>query len=135
MSRYGVNTNVFDTFVADFHGTTVRIFERIAPDQETNKPTCIDCHSVHNIRSPDDVDSTVFKQNLIGTCQRCHPDATPNFPDSWLRHYDPDIENNTIVFLVDQFYRFFIPGTLGAMAIFVVTDFWRNKLRGLFKKQ
>jgi hypothetical protein len=129
MTRYGVNTKVFDTFVADFHGTTVTIFERIAPDQETNKPVCIDCHGVHNIKAPDDVNSTVFKQNLLSTCQRCHPDATPNFPDSWLRHYDPDLQNNTLVFAVDLFYKIFIPATLGIMGLFVVTDFWRNRIR------
>ncbi len=129
MTRYDVNTQVFDTFVADFHGTTVTIFERIAPDQETNKPACIDCHSVHNIISPDDANSTVFKQNLLDTCQRCHPDATPNFPDSWLAHYDPDIENNTLVYLVNLFYRILIPATLTIMGVFVVTDFWRTKIR------
>jgi hypothetical protein len=84
---------------------------------------------VHNILPPDDVDSTVFKQNILETCQRCHPDATPKFPESWLQHYDPDLEKNTIVYLVDLFYQFFIPGTLGIMGLFVITDFWRNKIR------
>ena len=129
MAKYDINTRVFDTFVADFHGTTVTIFERVAPDQETNKPVCIDCHGVHNIKPPDDVTSTVFKQNLLATCQRCHPDATPNFPDAWLRHYDPDPTHNTLVYLVNLFYKIFIPGTLSIMAIFVVTDFWHNKIR------
>ncbi len=129
MARYDINTRVFDTFVADFHGTTVSIFERVAPDQETNKAVCIDCHGVHNIKSPDNVESTVFKQNILVTCQRCHPDATPNFPDSWLRHYDPDPQNNTLVFAVDLFYKIFIPATLAIMGVFVVTDFWRSRIR------
>jgi hypothetical protein len=128
MARYDVNTNVFDTYFADFHGTTVQIFEKTTPDQETNKPVCIDCHGVHDIKSPEDIASTVIKQNLLSTCQRCHPDATPNFSDAWLSHYEPDLENHTIVYLVDLFYKFFIPGTLGIMALFVVTDFWRSKL-------
>ncbi len=129
MAKYNINPNVSETYFADFHGTTVRIFERVAPDQETNKPVCIDCHGVHNIKSPDNVDSTVFKQNLLGTCQRCHGDATENFDESWMNHYVPDPENYTIVFIVDLFYKIFIPGTLGLMAIFVVTDFWRTKIR------
>ena len=126
MTRYGVNTNVFDTYIADFHGTTVAIFEKIAPDQETNKPVCIDCHSVHDIRSSEDEESTVIKHNLLDTCQRCHPDATANFPDSWLSHYPPDPQNNTIVFLVNLFYSVFIPATLGGMLIFISTDAWRR---------
>lgn len=129
MAKYDINADVFDTYFADFHGTTVHIFEQVAPDQETNKPVCIDCHGVHNIKSPDDVESTVFKQNLLGTCQRCHPDATPNFPDSWLSHYKPDAEKFTVVYIVDLFYKFFIPTTLGIMGLFVVTDFWRSRIR------
>ena len=122
MSEYGINTNVFETYVTDFHGTTVKLFEKQAPDQETNKPACIDCHGVHDILAPDEETSSVIKANLTDTCRRCHPDATPAFSDAWLSHYPPNLENNTIVFLVDLFYKFFIPGTLGAMAVFVVTD-------------
>lgn len=129
MAKYDINPNVAETYFADFHGTTVSIFERVAPDQPTNKPVCIDCHGVHNIKSPDNVESTVFKQNLLSTCQRCHADATENFDESWLNHYEPDPERYTVVYIVDLFYKIFIPGTLGIMAIFVVTDFWRNKIR------
>ncbi len=128
MERYDVNTNVFGTYFSDFHGTTVQIFEKTTPGQETNKPVCIDCHGVHDIKAPDDVGSTVIKQNLLTTCQRCHPDATPNFSDAWLSHYEPDLEHNPIVYLVTLFYKFFIPGTLGIMALFVVTDFWRTRI-------
>jgi predicted CXXCH cytochrome family protein len=129
MSRYGVNTDVFETYIADFHGTTVSIFERTSPDQETNKPVCIDCHGVHDIQSSESTESTVYKQNLQATCQRCHEDATTNFSDSWLNHYEPDPENHAIVWIVDLFYKFFIPTTLGIMTVFVVTDFWRNRIR------
>jgi len=129
MSKYGVNTDVFETYIADFHGTTVSIFERTTPDQETNKPVCIDCHGVHDIQSPENTDSTVYKQNLLSTCQRCHEDATTNFSDSWLNHYEPDPENHTIVWVVDLFYSIFIPATLGGMALFVVTDFWRSRIK------
>lgn len=129
MNRYDINTDVFETYVADFHGTTIVIFEKIAPDQETNKAVCVDCHGVHSILPPEDVSSTVYKQNLLDTCRRCHQEATLNFPDAWLSHYRPDPEHNTIVYLVDLFYQFFIPGTLGLMAVFVVTDFWRRRIR------
>ncbi len=37
MGKYGISTEVFDTYVADFHGTTIVIFEELFPDQETNK--------------------------------------------------------------------------------------------------
>ena len=122
MARYGISTDVFDTYVSDFHGTTVVLFETLAPDQETNKPVCIDCHGVHDMRASDDPESTVIKENLLATCQKCHPDATTNFPNAWLSHYVPSSQNAPIVYYVNLFYKYFIPTVLGGMAIFVVAD-------------
>ncbi len=126
MAEYGINTDVFDSYISDFHGTTVAIFEKIAPDQDTNKPVCIDCHGVHNILPPENTESYVYKQNLLETCQRCHPEASVNFPDAWLSHYPPDQQHNTLVYLVDLFYKILIPATLGGMAFYVGTDAWRR---------
>jgi predicted CXXCH cytochrome family protein len=122
MGRYGVSTDVFESYVTDFHGTTVILFEQIAPDQETNKPVCIDCHGVHNMKKVDDPESTVIKENLLDTCQKCHPDATTNFPDSWLSHYTPSRENTPLIYFVNLFYQLIIPGVVGGMAIFVALD-------------
>ena len=126
MGRYGISTDVFDTYVSDFHGTTVVLFEELAPDQETNKPVCIDCHGVHDMRAHDDQESRVIKENLLKTCQRCHPDATTNFPDSWLSHYQPSPERSSVVYFVDLFYKILIPGVLGAMVVFNLTDIRRT---------
>ena len=49
MAKYGISTEVFETYVADFHGKTVMLFEQTAPGQATNKAVCIDCHGVHDI--------------------------------------------------------------------------------------
>lgn len=126
MDKYGISTDVFDTYVADFHGTTVVIFEEIAPDQETNKAVCIDCHGVHNIASADNPESQTFRENLLGTCQRCHPDATANFPSSWMSHYSPTIEQSPLVFFVNLFYRILIPVTIGAMLVWVLMDIFKK---------
>jgi predicted CXXCH cytochrome family protein len=122
MAKYGVSTDVFDTYVSDFHGTTVVLFEKIAPDQPTNKPVCIDCHGVHNMRKVDDPESQVIKQNLLNTCRKCHPEASANFPDAWLSHYRPSPQHSPLVYYVNLFYRIFIPTLLGGMGLFVVTD-------------
>lgn len=134
MSRYDVNTGVFDTYLADFHGTTVILFEKISPDQETNKPVCVDCHGVHDIQSPTDENSALLKQNLIFTCMRCHPDAPPDFSDAWLSHYSPDLEHNPIVYLVNLFYLIVIPGTIGGMLIFICSDIWKRMKNGSGRK-
>ena len=124
MDRYGLNADVYDTYVADFHGTTIMLFEAITPDGETNKPVCVDCHGVHDIRSHDDPNSTVMRDNLLGTCQRCHPDATVDFPASWLSHYRPDAEETPIVYFVDLFYKVMIPAVIGGMLLFNATDLY-----------
>jgi len=126
MDKYGISTDVFDTYVADFHGSTVVIFEELFPDQETNKPVCIDCHGVHNIASADNPDSQTFRANLLGTCQRCHPEATTNFPTSWLSHYQPTRENTPLVYYVNLFYRILIPLVIGAMLLWVIVDIFRK---------
>lgn len=125
MGKYGISTNVFNSYLADFHGTTV-IFEQQFEGQETNKPVCIDCHGVHNMQKVDDAESKVIRQNLITTCQRCHPDATSNFADAWLGHYEPDLNKFPAVYLVDLFYRIFIPAVLGFMVLFVFGDATRR---------
>lgn len=126
MHEYGLSTAVLNTYVADFHGTTVVLFDRTYPDQPTNKPVCTDCHGVHDIVSADDPNKGLnTRENLLARCQTCHPDATANFPDAWMSHYVPSPEKYPIVYYVDLFYKFFIPAVLGPMALLVAMDFGR----------
>jgi len=126
MERYDISTNVFDSYVADFHGTTVTLFEDQAPDAEVNKAVCYDCHGVHDIRSADDPESQVIRENLQVTCQKCHPDATANFPDAWLGHYEPTPDENSLVYFVNLFYRVFIPALVGFFVIVILIDVRRR---------
>ncbi len=129
MSKYGISTQVLNTYVADFHGTTVTLFEKLSPDQVTNKPVCFDCHGVHNIQKVDDpVYGLAMKQNLLTACQRCHPDASSNFPDAWMSHYIPSPTHDALVYYVNLFYKIFIPTVIGGMAIFVLSDIVRRLL-------
>jgi hypothetical protein len=129
MNKYDISTDVFETYVSDFHGTTVALFEKQDPTSETNKAVCYDCHGVHNIKSPDDPHAGI-KSNLLVTCQECHPDATSNFSDAWTSHFKPSLENNTLVYLVDLFYMIVIPLTLGFFILLISTDvFYRVRVR------
>ncbi len=127
MDKYGISTQVLSTYVADFHGSTVKLFEEQFPDQPTNKPVCTDCHGIHNIVKVDDPQAGIaLKQNLLVKCQRCHPDATANFPGAWMSHYVPSPTRNPLVYYVNLFYKFFIPAVLGGMTLFVITDIYRR---------
>lgn len=124
MGKYGIPTDVLTTYVADFHGTTVSVFEKQSPDAEVNKAVCFDCHGIHDIQRVDDpVTGIQIKQNLLQRCKICHPDATTNFPSAWLSHYIPTAKNNRVVYFVELFYKLFIPAVLGGMGLLVALDF------------
>jgi hypothetical protein len=135
MAPYGLSTDVLNTYVADFHGTTVTLFERLTPDAETNKPVCYDCHGVHDIQSVRDPEQGLrVRENLLARCQRCHPDATANFPDAWLSHYIPSPDRAPLVYTVNLFYKILIPGVLGGMALLVALDLGGRFRRSLGRK-
>ncbi len=127
MGRYGLTTNVLNSYVADFHGTTVELFKKESPDAETNKAVCYDCHGIHDIQRTKDVTTGLrLQENLLVRCQSCHPEANINFPTAWLSHYEPSPEKFPIVYYVNLFYQFLIPGVLGFMGFLVVLDFGKR---------
>ncbi len=128
MDKYGISTNVLNTYVADFHGATVKLFEETYPDQPTNKPVCTDCHGVHDIIRPDDPNAGIrFKDNLLVKCQQCHPNATTaTFTDAWLSHYEASPNAWPLVYYVNLFYKFLIPSVIGGMIVFVLSDVYRR---------
>jgi predicted CXXCH cytochrome family protein len=124
MSKYHISTDVLNTYVADFHGTTVTLFEKQSPDQQTNKPVCFDCHGVHNIVSVQDPQAGLeIKSNMLKVCQKCHPDATTqSFTAAWMSHYEPSPTEYPVVYYINLFYKIFIPAVLSVMALMVVLD-------------
>jgi nitrate/TMAO reductase-like tetraheme cytochrome c subunit len=128
MNQYDISTNVLNTYVADFHGTTVKVFDETYPDQPTNKPVCTDCHGIHDIVKVDDPGAGIhLKNNLLVKCQQCHPDATTEtFTSAWMSHYEPSPETWPLVYYVNLFYKFFIPAVLGGMIVFVLSDIYRR---------
>lgn len=126
MAKYGISTDVFETYVAEFHGNTVELFKKTSPDQETNKAVCYDCHGIHDILPANDEHSHVIKENLLVTCQQCHPDANANFPNTWTSHFKPSWEHNRLVYLVNWFYRIIIPAVIGGFMLFIGSDVFRR---------
>ncbi len=123
IDKYGISTEVLNTYVADFHGTTVTLFQKQTPDAQTNKPVCYDCHGVHDISRVDDPKTGIdMQQNLLVRCKVCHPDATSNFPSAWMSHYIPSPDHYSLVYYVNLFYKFFIPAVLGFMVAMVGLD-------------
>jgi nitrate/TMAO reductase-like tetraheme cytochrome c subunit len=129
MSKYGLSTNVMNSYISDFHGTTIALFDPGSPDDISNKPVCYDCHGVHDIVDVSDpAKGLAVRQNLLVTCQKCHPDASDNFPDSWLSHYDPSPTKWPLVYYVNLFYKIIIPTVIGGMILFVISDIIRRRI-------
>ncbi|MEW5960600.1 MAG: cytochrome c3 family protein [Chloroflexota bacterium] len=129
MEKYGISTQVFQTYLADFHGRTVDFFRRQGGNP-SNEAVCFDCHGIHNIRKPDDPLSTVYPTNLQHTCQQCHEDANITFPRAWLSHFAPTLKETPVLYAVNLIYQILIPLTIGGFMLYIGLDAnrrWRDK--------
>ena len=133
MSKYNITADVFNTYVADFHGLTITLFDQKHPGQRMNTAVCTDCHGIHDIQKVTDANSSVIKQNLLTTCRKCHPDASLNFPDSWAGHFPPTRDRYPLVYWVNVFYKYVIPITIGGMLVFVFIDAGSRTIRRIRK--
>jgi hypothetical protein len=135
MDKYGVSTDVFKTYLADFHGRTVDLFRR-QDGNPSNKAVCFDCHGIHNIRSADDPLSTIYPENLQHTCEQCHTNASIRFPQAWLSHYLPTWDETPGLVVVNWVYRILVPLTIGGFLAYIGLDVskrWRDKRQVLLR--
>jgi hypothetical protein len=86
---------------------------------------CTDCHGTHNIISTRDTDSAVVKANLRKRCQECHKEASKNFPDAWLSHYEPSMKKAPLVFFVNLVYEIFMPFMITGLFLQIALHVWR----------
>lgn len=132
METYGISTEVFDTYLDDFHGRTVNLFRGQSDVAQSHKAVCFDCHGIHNIRRPNDALSTVYPSNLQHTCQQCHEDASIRFPSAWLSHYVPEWEHTPALVVVNTAYQVLIPVVIGGFVFYIGLDVnrrWLDKRR------
>ena len=131
MGQYGLSHHVLETYVADFHGTTVELFED-NPDNPPRQAVCFDCHGVHDIKRIDDpVAGLAISENLDKTCQKCHEEATPNFPQAWLGHYEPSPDEFSLVYYTEWFFIILTTSVLMGLVSHISLDFMRLILKKL----
>jgi 5-methylcytosine-specific restriction endonuclease McrA len=132
MSQYEISSDAYDTYLADYHGTTIQYYRAVAPSTWRYEAVCSDCHSSHAIYPAEDERSTVAPINLTTTCQRCHHDASYSFTSAY-GHYRPirspvAPQDTVLVFIVKLIYQAMIPVTLGMMVAYIGIDI-RHRLR------
>jgi predicted CXXCH cytochrome family protein len=126
MSKYGLSTNVVDTYLSDFHGMSATLQRQGGVAEGTPlAAVCTDCHGVHDIQKAEDPNSTVMSANLQKTCAKCHEGASESFPKAWLSHYEPTLEKAPLVWFVQLFYKLMIPFMVGGLVLQIALHLWR----------
>lgn len=72
LRKYGLPSDRVESYFDSYHGLADRF-------GDTTVANCASCHGVHNIYSSTDPRSTIYPENLMLTCGKCHPGATQNF--------------------------------------------------------
>ncbi len=129
MDKYGLTTAVLKTYLQDFHGVTLKLYkkQRDVSNKITLKPiaVCVDCHGIHDITITTGPNSTIVKSNLVKRCRKCHPDATENYPDSWISHYKPSLQKAPLVFAINLIYKIIIPFMMVGLILQILLHIWR----------
>ena len=125
MEKYKLSTKVVDTYLQDFHGMSATLQRSGKGEKKNFAAVCTDCHGVHDIQKSTDPSSHTIRANLVQTCQKCHKDASQNFPDSWLSHYEPTAQKASLVWMVQVFYKLMIPFMVGGLVLQIALHLWR----------
>ena len=72
------------TYFETYHG-------KVSQLGYTKTAKCYDCHGAHDIRAIGDPKSHLSRENVVATCQKCHPGATRRFAGylTHATHHDP----------------------------------------------
>ncbi len=122
MAKYGVAADTYDSYRADYHGTTVEYYRTADPTTWRYEATCHDCHGSHAVYKVDDARSAVAPANLLATCQKCHQGAEPNFAASAVGHFRTSASAATPVYIFGLAYKILIPVILAGMLAYIALD-------------
>jgi hypothetical protein len=76
---------IASTYFDTYHG-------KVSQLGYTKTAKCYDCHGAHDIQKVSDPRSHLSRDNVVQTCQKCHPGATRRFAGylSHATHHDPE---------------------------------------------
>ncbi|MFQ5584458.1 MAG: cytochrome c3 family protein, partial [Calditrichia bacterium] len=124
--KYGLSPERFSSYNDSFHGLAVRF-------GDVEAANCASCHGVHKILPSTDPRSSVNKNNLVKTCGKCHPGANKNFTRGKV-HITKEAGGDKIIFIITSIYLALIFGTIGAMALHNILD-WFRKLKEQYRQR
>jgi cytochrome b subunit of formate dehydrogenase len=102
-----------------YHGKAMALGK---PNRAPDVAACYDCHGHHDVLPPSNPKSRLSPDNIVGTCQQCHPGANANFA-AYLPHANPlDKENYPVLHKTFVFMTALLIGTFGFFGVH--TLFW-----------
>jgi len=124
-ARYGMQTNVFETYVESYHGLASGI-------GGVSAANCASCHGFHDILPSKDPASSVNTANLPKTCGKCHAGIGKLVGSGELKIHQPPGTGKSpqafAVMLVTRIYIILIILVVGGMALHNLLD-WIAKVR------
>jgi len=120
MAKYGLTADVYNLYNLSWHGVDLSVYKARWPNTWHYSAVCTDCHGVHDILSTQDPNSSVNPDNLLATCQKCHPDAGPNWTGAWVGHNRIDPQRTPFLYYTEVFYSSFSPFVLWMSLIYVI---------------
>lgn len=106
-SRLGLSQEEAYSYQDSYHGLAVQ-------RNDPNAAYCIDCHNVHEILPQSSPESSVHKDNVLETCQKCHEDATQVFAESY-SHVSQNKVAQEVEGVVSTIYFWLIVVIIGGM--------------------
>ncbi|MBN2288759.1 MAG: cytochrome c3 family protein [Candidatus Glassbacteria bacterium] len=120
-SKYGLPLGRLDSYLESYHGVALELGDlRVA--------NCASCHGFHDIRPSSDPESSIYPDNLAGTCGNCHPNAGENFAVGKI-HVQDERKDNLGAWLVKKAYVLFISGLIGGFVAFIIVDLIAHRRR------
>ena len=125
MSKYGLSADVYSLYETSWHGVDIEVYKANWPTIWHESAVCTDCHGIHDILGTENPASMVNPANLLSTCQKCHPEAGPNWTDSWTGHNKIQRERTPFLYYTDVFYSSLTPAVLWFCGIYVALQILR----------
>src|SRR3954454_1312429 len=129
MKPFDLSPDVAATYLADFHGVTATLADPKKVEARHLVVTCIDCHGVHDIASPELIGKQAMANRVQHACNSCHKEAGASLPAAWLSHFRPSLSHAPLVYLINLFYKFFIPFSVLGLGLQVLLHLYRVAVR------
>ena len=119
MEENGITNIAVETYLESYHGKNYALGfpEKVAG--------CADCHTSHSILPHDDPSSSLYGQNLVQTCAKCHENSSSQFVKFYAHGKMTDKDNYPIL------YYTYVSMTILLVGTFLV--FWVHTLLWLFR--